>query len=314
MPTLLFEGPPGTSDHRASSLFQTIGDLDVLPISSIREVLSTVEHTPGTFGVVPVENSIDGELLANVDLVAFECANVRFCEEVVLIEEIYAFRVPGGASHPTVVVSHPDILRLCRSFIVQEGLCERPVVSTEEAVRIVGHERDTCQVALAPAVVGARSGLERIQTTVANAPDIRTRYVLAGQEVSEPTGADRTSLVVTPAMDQPGSLERVSRSFSANGVNMLSIVSRPLARPRSHCFHIVCEGHIVEGPIQGAVRDLLASADQVKLLGAYPQWPGEEVSVPYSGAPLGSVEGSADEAAASSVLSPPMRAAARSGS
>ena len=184
MPTLLFEGPLGTSDHRASALFRTISGLDVLPISSIREVLYTVEHTPGAFGVVPVENSIDGELLANIDLVAFECANVRFSEEVVLIEEIHAFRVPGPPAHPTVVISHPDILRLCRPFIVQEGLAERPVVSTEEAVRLVGHEPDASQVALAPAAVGIGAGLERITTTVATAPDIRTRYVLAGQEVS----------------------------------------------------------------------------------------------------------------------------------
>jgi prephenate dehydratase len=307
MPTLLYEGPPGTSDHRASALFRTVARLDVFPISSIREVLYTVEHTPGAFGVVPVENSIDGELLANIDLVAFECANVRFSEEVVLIEEIHAFRLPGSASHPTVVVSHPDILRLCGSFIVQEGLSERRVVSTEEAVRLVTHERDTAQVALAPAAVGARAGLERIPTTVANAPDIRTRYVLAGQEVSAPTGADRTSLLVTPAMDQPGSLERVSRSFSTNNVNMLSIVSRPLGRPRSHCFHIVCEGHVVDDSIQKALRDLLSSAASIKLLGAYPQWSGDEVSVPYAGAPLGSVDGSTNGAGADSVLAPPIR-------
>ena len=100
-------------------------------------------------------------------------------------------------------------------------------------------------------------------------------------------------------------MERVSRSFSANNVNMLSIVSRPLARPRSHCFHIVCEGHVVDDPVQRAVRDLLASAAHVKLLGAYPQWTGEEVSTPYAGAPLGSV----DPGTQDTVLRPPMRAA-----
>ncbi|NNN19594.1 MAG: ACT domain-containing protein [Acidimicrobiaceae bacterium] len=287
-------GPAGTSDHRAIELLSAIADPEPLPMSSVREIIQTVNFMPGCFGIVPLEDSTNGELTTILDRLIFEVDSVLIREEVVLVEDICAFGTnPDGVI--TTVVSHPLILDLCSQFIKERGLATRHTVSTAEACKIVKEETSTGVVALAPPGVGQKAGLEINATEVLDTPDIRTRYVLIGREVAPRSGDDKTSVVITPSADRVGFLAEVAARFAKNNVNMTSILSRPLqAKIGNYAFHITCEGHISDSGVQGAISDLLDFGASVKLLGSYPRWKGIEVTTPASLLPLGSVASSAN--------------------
>lgn len=283
-------GPAGTSDYRAVDLLSTVVDPEPLPMSSVAEIIQTVNYMPGCLGIVPLEDSTNGELTTILDRLIFDADSVLIREEVVLVEDICAFGTDPDMVI-TSVVSHPLVLDLCSQFIKERGLATRHAISTAEACRIVVEEAGSGLVALAPPRVGESSGLQVNATEVLDTPDLRTRYVLIGSEVAPRSGDDKTSVVVTPAVDRVGFLAEVAARFAKHNVNMTSILSRPLqARIGNYAFHITCEGHISDPGVQGAIDELLDFGASVKLLGSYPRWKGIEVTTPSSLLPLGSID------------------------
>lgn len=283
-------GPAGTSDYRSIDLLTTVADPEPLPMSSVSEIIQTVNYMPGCVGVVPLEDSTNGELTTILDRLIFEATSLLIREEVVLVENICAFGIDPTAEI-SGVVSHPLILDLCSQFIKERGLDVHHVVSTSQACRFVAESRDTSLVALAPPKVGIAAGLEVNSNEVLDIADVRTRYVLIGREVAPRSGDDKTSLVITPAVDKVGFLAEVSSRFAKHGVNMTSIVSRPLqAKYGSHAFHITCVGHISDQSLKSAIEEMLEFGASVKLLGSYPRWKGSEVTAPWPLLPLGSVD------------------------
>ncbi len=285
-------GPAGTSDHRAIDLLATISNPEPLPMATVAEIIQTVNFMPGCLGVVPLEDSTNGELTTILDRLIFEAESVLIREEVVLVEDICAFGTDPDLL-VTTVVSHPLILELCSQFIKERGLVTRHAVSTSEACKIVIEEKGVGIVALAPPRVGHMAGLQVSAVEVLDTPDIRTRYVLIGREVAPRSGDDKTSLVVTPSVDRVGFLAEIAARFAKHNVNLTSILSRPLqAKIGTYAFHITCEGHITDRRVKDAIDELLDFGASVKLLGSYPRWRGVEVTTPSSLLPLGSVDSS----------------------
>lgn len=123
-----FAGPKGTSDHRAIALFRSVDEYEPLPMASVSEVIQTVNYTPGSLGVVAIENSTEGELTTVTDKLVFESSNVRVQEEVVLAETMCAFGL-GSPTLALTVVSHPLVLDLCSRFIRERGFLTRHALS-----------------------------------------------------------------------------------------------------------------------------------------------------------------------------------------
>lgn len=302
-PLVFYTGPHGSSDHRAVRLFGGLDAPDTHPMASLWEVLETVDHTPDALGVVPIETSVDGELMSVVDRVLFSTTNVLFSGEAVLSESIAVFAHRADAM-PRTVVSHPEVLQICHSYIAMNALQSEIADATSVACERVRDARDPSLVALAPHEVGAAYGLVAVADDPAAIPEIRTRYLLAGRHVADPTGYDRTMLAITPPADAPGVLAHLLDSFSSNGVNLSSLTSRPLRTDDAHAhyaFVITCDGHVADANVRAAVEAVLSNGSQVRLLGSFARWLGPEVCTPFGEVPLGSV-GAAD---AAFVLEPP---------
>lgn len=285
---ICYLGPEGTSDFRALSLLSFIDEVEPLPMSSISDVIETVNFTPGCLGIIPLENSTDGEMTTILDKLIFDYENVLMREEVVLAERIDAFCLDPNVQ-PSTVISHPLILDLCSHYIKQNSLATRHCLSTAESCKSIIEEHDPTLIALAPQVVGEAFGLELVSNGVMDVPDIRTRYFVIGREAAARTGNDRTSIVVTQTNDRIGFLSDVAGTFAKHDINMNHILSRPLsAKLGNYCFHIVLEGHIADPSVMNLMSDLHALEASVKLLGSYPRWQGVEVSTPSPNLPKGS--------------------------
>src|SRR5262249_10978330 len=112
---------------------------------------------------------------------------------------------------------------------------------------------------------------EGIQDDAANT----TRFlVLAKTDSQEPSGDDKTSLVVS-VRDEVGVLAKLLRPFAQHGIDLIKIESRPLReRPWEYYFFLDLRGHRAEPRVARALAAVARRALRAKVLGSYPAAPG----------------------------------------
>ena len=287
---------------------RTVAPSEVLPMPTVAQVLETVEHTPGSAGMLPIEDSYDGETLSVYDRLVFESWNAYIRDEVVVSDSLDAFAISADAGEAArIAVSSPRGIEHCFRFVQEHGLGVRYADTTTEACRLVAASSDEGLVAIAPTRVALEFGLVTIAASIEDLPDLKTRFIVVAREVAEPTGDDKTTLVVTPAVDRSGTLVDLLGAFGENDVNMVSLLSRPLrASVGTHCFQITCEGHVTDPPLQAVVRRLWEKGARVKVLGSFPAWTGDQVMTPFDTLPMASVGPDDDAADQARLLRPPV--------
>ena len=87
----------------------------------------------------------------------------------------------------------------------------------------------------------------------------------------EPTGHDKTSVVVFQHEDAPGSLLAILQQFAARSINLTNLQSRPTKKGLGdYCFLIDLEGHVADDVVADCLKVLRAKGHEVKFLGSYP--------------------------------------------
>jgi len=272
--SVAFLGPPGTFTEEALLGQDDLVGSELVPLATIREVLMATHAGRVDLGFVPMENSIEGTVLATLDNLVFD-TELLIQREVVLDVHLHLLAPPGTAvADVRQVVSYPHASAQCRAFLARE-LPDAEVVaanSTADAARQLGQERLAGTAALAPRLAGQLYGLDVLAAEVEDHPDNQTRFVLVAKRgIPMPTGHDRTSIVCFQRSDQPGSLHTILGQFSARGINLTKLESRPTKRALGdYCFIIDMEGHVADAVVTDCLRDLFAGLPGVKFLGSYP--------------------------------------------
>jgi len=115
-------------------------------------------------------------------------------------------------------------------------------------------------------------GLELVAADIADHPENQTRFVaVAPNRVPNPTGQDKTSIVVFQHSDRSGSLMGILAEFAARSINLTKLESRPTKKALGdYCFLIDLEGHIGDSLVADCLTSIVAKHGEVKFLGAYP--------------------------------------------
>ncbi len=272
--SIAFFGPAGTFTEEALFTQPDFAEADVVPLPTLAEVLDAVCGGRASLGFVPIENSIEGTVNATVDSLVFE-VDLLIQREVVLDVHMQLM-APAGTALGQVrrVLSFPHAAAQCRRYLAEKlpGAEVVPTNSTAEAARLVGDERRGDSAALAPLLAARLYGLEVLASDVEDHPDNQTRFVaLATSGVPGPTGHDKTSIVCFQGEDRPGSLHAILSEFSARGINLTKLESRPTKRGLGeYCFLIDLQGHIADEVVADCLRVLHAEQAGVKFLGSYP--------------------------------------------
>lgn len=271
---IAYLGPEGTFAHQATALVRSGGpDPSTEPFPTVVSVLEAVEDGAADLGVVPFENSVEGQVNLTVDVLVHDSGRIQVCEEVVLDVTFGAYRRAGAPGAPGVVASHPVGLAQCRRWVHDSGLGIRETSSTAEACRLVAEGGDPGLVAVASPEAASRWGLVALATGIEDFPGAQTRFVVVGRDAAPPSGHDRTMFVLTPPNDRAGVLLSALEQLSGRGLNLSAIASRPLrARLGEYCFVLVVDAHLADDTVSDAFAALRADGYTVKVLGAYPQW------------------------------------------
>ncbi|MEU8383784.1 prephenate dehydratase [Streptosporangium sp. NPDC048865] len=274
MSKLAYLGPEGTFTEEALRILAP--EAERLPSPNVTVALETVRRGEADGAVVPMENSLEGAITTTLDELA-RGESLLITAELLLPVEFSLLARPGTEiGHIKRVFTHPAAITQCRGFVARE-LPDAVVVaapSTAAAAQEVALPGSPYDAAIAARIAGEHYGLVELAAGIGDRTDTVTRFVQVSRPgpLPEPTGADRTSLVVFLADDHPGALLEMLTEFSVRGVNLSRIESRPTGDGIGrYFFHFDFEGHIADARVGEAISGLHRVSAEVRFLGSYPR-------------------------------------------
>jgi len=267
---IAYLGPEGTFSEQAVTKHFGHG-IEATALPSIDEVFRAAESDAAQFAVVPVENSTEGTVGRSLDLLL--ATPLRICGEVELRVQQNLMAKGGGLETVRRVHSHPQSLGQCAAWLGRNlpNAERRPAPSNAEAARLASLEEGAA--AIAGEAAAARWGLQVLARSIEDDPNNTTRFLVVGKFDPEPTGRDRTSLVLS-AENKPGAVHAMLTPLAEAGVSMSRIESRPARAMRStlweYVFFIDIEGHRKDERVARALAALGGRVPFLKVLGSYP--------------------------------------------
>jgi chorismate mutase/prephenate dehydratase len=266
-PRVAYMGPPATFSHRAAlSKFGT--QVEYVEVAGIPEVFAEVEQGRADLGVVPVENSSEGVIRHTLDL--FIDSNLKVCSEVALPIKLCLMSKTGKVGPYQAIVSHPQPLAQARGWLDAHyaGVQRREAPSTAYAARAA--ERNSRIAVIGDQLAAEIYGLKVIAKNIQDKSDNMTRFYVIGHTVSQPTGRDKTSIMLS-VRDRVRALASVLQPFEAANISLSSIESRPSRRrPWEYYFFIDFAGHQQDKKVLKTLAILKKRTVELKVLGSYP--------------------------------------------
>jgi prephenate dehydratase len=277
-----YQGVPGAYSEKAvRALFP---DGKPLPCETFEDVFAAVETGKAGRGVIPVENSLGGSIHLNYDLLArHELVVTR--ETYVRVEHVL-MALPGAkTSTLRGVISHPQALAQCSEFFATHpGIRPVPWYDTAGAAKSLADEqangsghlpyRIPDEIAAIASEDAARIyGLKVLTRRIQNRRDNYTRFLCIARKAERAPGDApcKTSLTFIPRRNRPGVLHAVTGVFASRGIDLSKIESRPdPENPFDYRFYLDASGHAKAAPLKGALAELEALVDGLRVLGSYP--------------------------------------------
>jgi len=267
---IAFLGPEGTFTQQA--VLKHFGhSVRALPLPAIDEVFREVESGVADFGVVPIENSTEGTVSHTADM--FLLSPLKICGEVELRVHQHLMGHVRALERIERICSHQQSLAQCRGWLA-ENLPQVeliPVASNAEAARRARDEKGTA--AIAGAAAAEVYGLPILVPEIEDRADNATRFLVVGRKLLEPSGTDRTTLLLSaPDTAGPGALVKLLEPLARYRISMTRLESRPSRRKKwDYVFFIDIEGHARDATVAKALAAIKKRASLFKLLGSYPR-------------------------------------------
>ncbi len=263
-----FLGPEGTFTQAAAIKHFGHGVIN-RPAMTIDAVFALVESGECNYGIVPVENSTEGMVSHTLD--NFMESSLKICGEVeVRIHHHLLAATDTQLENINRICAHQQALAQCRVWLENNwpNVEKLSVSSNGEAARMAAVDKSIA--AIAGDLAKEQYELATLAENIEDQADNTTRFLIVGREVVPPSGADKTSLIVS-SRNKPGALFKLLEPFQTAGVSLTRIDTRPSRTEKwAYVFFIEFEGHLQDEKIAGVIAELEEQSILLKLLGSYP--------------------------------------------
>jgi chorismate mutase/prephenate dehydratase len=266
--TVAFQGEIGAYSEEAA--FQFFGaSIKLKPCESLDDVFLSVSRDEAHFGIVPIENSLEGNISGTYDLLLE--SELKICGETELRVVHCLIGVPESSLDLIKkVYSHPQALGQSKSFLKHLGCELISTYDTAGAVKMLKEKGTPEAGAVASARAAEIYGMKVLAREIEDNPNNFTRFLIISRHDSPPTGNDKTSLVFS-VKHKPGALYQSLKTLADKELNMTKIESRPTRqKPWEYHFYVDIEGHRDDKNFLEALEGLESTTLNIKVLGSYP--------------------------------------------
>jgi chorismate mutase/prephenate dehydratase len=263
---IVYMGPQASFSHLAA-LKRFGSQVEYAACDSIGDVFLEVERGGADYGVVPIENSIEGAVSHTLDM--FMDSDLKICSQIMLD---VAHNLLANCRKDSIkrVYSNPQVFGQCRIWL-QENLPGAELVevsSTTRAAQIARKEKNaSCIASILAATVYK---LRVIARDIEDSPHNITRFLVIGRAAVKQTKRDKTSILFS-IKDSVGALHDMLVPFKKYGINLTKIESRPSKKKAwDYYFFMDLEGHQDSPKVKKALNELEVKCKFLKILGSYP--------------------------------------------
>ncbi len=264
-----FQGEPGAYSEEAI-VQHYHREAEPKPCRTVSDVFNGVASGKMDAGMIPVENSIGGNVYESYDLLI--SSNLHVIAEVYLkVHHCLISNRGSSKGELKKVYSHPQALEQCRKFVSGLGAEMLSSYDTAGSVMAIKKSGAVDSAAIASRRAADIYGLAVLAENIEDNPNNTTRFLVISREQIVSAGKLKTSIVFQ-VPNTPGSLYNAMGLFAKRGINLTKIESRPSKeRQWEYFFLLDFEGSTRESGAAEALDELRRIATFVKVIGSYPE-------------------------------------------
>jgi len=217
-----FQGEPGAYSEMAT--IQYFQNSNLVPMKSLQDVFDGLRHGDVEFGVVPIENSIEGSVNETYDLLL----DTNFVVSGEIYQRVRHCLIvnKGGGSNIRSVYSHPQALAQCRRYLQGRNLATVAAYDTAGAVKMIKQKKNMKVAAIASRRAAELNEMDILEEGIEDIKNNFTRFLIMSKIRTKPTGRDGTSMIFS-VKHIPGALFSILEEFANRNINLTKIESRP---------------------------------------------------------------------------------------
>lgn len=263
------QGVEGAFSHLAAR--EIFPEKEIRFYATFDAVLSAVENGEVDCAVLPVENSAAGRvadmhrLLRDTDL--FVTA-----EHFVRVRHCLLGTPESTLKDVKTVLSHPQALSQCASFLKRGGYETRAAANTAMAAETVAREGDKTLAAVASRAAAGLYGLKALAADIEDSAANTTRFwVMSAAPARNVDPETAVTSFIFWVKNEPAVLYKCLGGFATNGVDLLRLESYvdPERFLTSAGFLVDVAASAESDGFKRAMTELSFFAQRVKILGTY---------------------------------------------
>ena len=265
-------GPQGTFTHQAALDFFAKTGTNFIGCKTILEIFENIEKDILDFGVIPIENSLQGtvretlDLLIEKNLVIYGEIELRIIQNLISLKHSELSKIKKVYSHPQAFAQVTAWLKknLPNAILINMN-------STAEAVEKVKVLKDEKNAAIGTEFASKIHNLKIINSNIEDNPSNFTRFLIISKKENEIKAEKLKTSLVYVVKHVPGALYRVLKVFSDANINLTKIESRPRRKGKwEYIFLMDFEGDKDDPKIQQVLDLMNQNVIWYKILGSYP--------------------------------------------
>lgn len=235
---------------------------------SFADVVNILLSGEADFAVLPIENTLNGGVMQNIDLLQYNDGIVAIEEYLLEINHRLITKKGASLSKIARVYSHAQALAQCSRFLEKTfpkaSLIATP--STSGCIDMIKEESDA-------GIVGSQCDLTDFDVYDGNIADEKNNYthflLVKKGEIPSDKNSQKIYFSAT-CKHQPGALLHLLSTINECSLNMTKIESRPIKdKMGEYRFFIEIEGDYSSKEIKTSLEKIKGATSSYKLLGCY---------------------------------------------
>ncbi len=259
-------GPDGSYSSLAAQ--EMLPSAEGVPCASFYAAVQAVQKGEARYAVLPVENTLQGAVTQNLDLLYAHSDLYAVRKHVLKIDHRLIVREGTRLEEIRRIFSHEQAILQCGKFLAQ-NLAQAEIVHTDSTMQSISR-------IVAPGdagIVGSHvrvEGLAFLGENIADEPKNFTHFLLVERgRQSLPEHGEYVYFAAT-CPHEPGSLLKMLQILSVYDLNMTKIESRPIKNsPGEYRFFVEFKGDCGEKNVRAALDRLHEYTKGYRLLGCY---------------------------------------------